>query len=134
MIHVPSGELAATGLAMPHSPRWHDGKLWLLNSGTGELGWIEHGRSKSSATSQALYADSPLLQAVLWWAFQAALTQFTGLPSERLHAEGIRFTAARVVDLATGEIMHSLDLPEPVMNCLMWRYTLAPAPSPWSPR
>jgi uncharacterized protein (TIGR03032 family) len=22
---------------MPHSPRWHDGRLWLLNSGEGEL-------------------------------------------------------------------------------------------------
>ena len=22
---------------MPHSPRWHDGSLWLLNSGRGEL-------------------------------------------------------------------------------------------------
>ena len=25
---------------MPHSPRMHNGKLWLLNSGTGELGVI----------------------------------------------------------------------------------------------
>ena len=25
------------GLAMPHSPRWHDGTLWMLNSGAGEL-------------------------------------------------------------------------------------------------
>ena len=22
---------------MPHSPRWHDGRLWLLESGTGQL-------------------------------------------------------------------------------------------------
>jgi len=25
---------------MPHSPRWHDGKLWVLNSGAGEFGFI----------------------------------------------------------------------------------------------
>ena len=25
------------GLSMPHSPRWHDGKLWVLESGTGGL-------------------------------------------------------------------------------------------------
>src|SRR5262249_8923364 len=24
-------------LSMPHSPRWHDGRLWLLESGTGQL-------------------------------------------------------------------------------------------------
>ena len=26
---------------MPHSPRWHDGKFWLLESGTGRLVLIE---------------------------------------------------------------------------------------------
>ena len=26
---------------MPHSPRLHNGELWLLNSGTGELGVVE---------------------------------------------------------------------------------------------
>jgi len=31
--------VALRGLSMPHSPRWHDGRLWVLNSGTGEL-WV----------------------------------------------------------------------------------------------
>jgi uncharacterized protein (TIGR03032 family) len=26
---------------MPHSPRWHDGRLWLLESGTGQLALID---------------------------------------------------------------------------------------------
>lgn len=26
---------------MPHSPRWYRGRLWLLNSGTGEFGHVE---------------------------------------------------------------------------------------------
>ncbi len=37
LIDVPSGEVACRGLSMPHSPRWHDGRLWLLDSGTGQL-------------------------------------------------------------------------------------------------
>lgn len=37
VIDVPSGEVAARGLSMPHSPRWRDGALWLLNSGEGRL-------------------------------------------------------------------------------------------------
>ena len=37
LVDVPSGEVLLRGLAMPHSPRWHDGRLWLLNSGAGEL-------------------------------------------------------------------------------------------------
>lgn len=30
------------GLSMPHSPRVHKGKLWLLNAGTGEFGFVDH--------------------------------------------------------------------------------------------
>lgn len=37
VMHVPSGEIIADGLAMPHSPRWHAGRLYVLNSGAGEL-------------------------------------------------------------------------------------------------
>lgn len=40
VIDVNSNAIIATGLSMPHSPRWHNGKLWLLNSGTGEFGYI----------------------------------------------------------------------------------------------
>lgn len=40
VIDVESGEIVCDGLSMPHSPRWHDGKLWVLNSGTGELGFV----------------------------------------------------------------------------------------------
>lgn len=40
VIDVRSGEVVCTGLSMPHSPRLHNGELWLLNSGTGELGTV----------------------------------------------------------------------------------------------
>jgi uncharacterized protein (TIGR03032 family) len=33
------------GLSMPHSPRFHENRLWILNSGTGELGVVEEGDS-----------------------------------------------------------------------------------------
>ena len=26
---------------MPHSPRWYDNRLWVLNSGTGHLGTVD---------------------------------------------------------------------------------------------
>jgi len=41
IIDIETDEIIAVGLSMPHSPRWHDGKLWVLNSGSGELGWIK---------------------------------------------------------------------------------------------
>jgi uncharacterized protein (TIGR03032 family) len=40
VIDVETGEIVCSGLSMPHSPRWHGGRLWVLNSGTGELGRI----------------------------------------------------------------------------------------------
>ncbi len=37
VLDVASGEPVTTGLAMPHSPRWHDDQLFVLNSGMGRL-------------------------------------------------------------------------------------------------
>lgn len=37
LLEVPSGEVVLSGLSMPHSPRWHDGRLWILESGRGTL-------------------------------------------------------------------------------------------------
>jgi uncharacterized protein (TIGR03032 family) len=41
LVEVASGAVLLRGLSMPHSPRWHDGKLWLLESGTGGLGYFD---------------------------------------------------------------------------------------------
>jgi uncharacterized protein (TIGR03032 family) len=40
VIDVSTNEIVCDGLAMPHSPRLHNGRLWVLNSGTGELGTV----------------------------------------------------------------------------------------------
>lgn len=37
LMDVESGAVLLRELSMPHSPRWHHGRLWLLNSGAGEL-------------------------------------------------------------------------------------------------
>jgi uncharacterized protein (TIGR03032 family) len=41
VLEVPGGRVVAEGLSMPHSPRVHRGRLWLLNSGTGMIGSID---------------------------------------------------------------------------------------------
>ena len=41
VMDVLSNTIVAGGLSMPHSPRWHQGKLWLLSSGTGDaVHWL----------------------------------------------------------------------------------------------
>ena len=37
LVSVADKSVRLSGLCMPHSPRWHQGALWLLNSGRGEL-------------------------------------------------------------------------------------------------
>lgn len=46
VVDVESGEIVVEGLSMPHSPRLHDGRLWLLNSGTGQLGFVDEAQSR----------------------------------------------------------------------------------------
>ena len=41
VIDIETDEIVCEGLSMPHSPRWHNGKLWVLNAGTGYLGWVD---------------------------------------------------------------------------------------------
>jgi uncharacterized protein (TIGR03032 family) len=41
ILDVASGEFVTRGLSMPHSPRWHDGRLWVLESGTGSLALVD---------------------------------------------------------------------------------------------
>ena len=118
LIHIPSGELAATGLAMPHSPRWHGGKLWLLNSGTGELGWIEDGRFMPLCALPGFVRGLAFAGGCAVVGLSKLRSpQFTGLPlEERLNQEGLPggCCGLRVIDLASGAVLHSLDLPEPI--------------------
>jgi uncharacterized protein (TIGR03032 family) len=41
LIDVESGETVARGLSMPHSPRWYADRLWVLESGKGEVGYVD---------------------------------------------------------------------------------------------
>jgi uncharacterized protein (TIGR03032 family) len=41
LIDVPSGEVVARGLSMPHSPRVFEDEVWVLDSGRGGLAWVD---------------------------------------------------------------------------------------------
>ncbi len=41
IVDLPTNTIVTQGLAMPHSPRWHDGKLWVLESGKGSLATVD---------------------------------------------------------------------------------------------
>lgn len=122
LLHIPSNRIAATGLTMPHSPRWHGGKVWLLNSGTGELGFIEGEGFKpvcflpGFARGLAFVGEGAGSCAVVGLS-KLRSPQFTGLPLEQslheLNQPG-GYCGLRVIDLTTGKVIHTLDLPEPI--------------------
>jgi uncharacterized protein (TIGR03032 family) len=41
LMDIQTNEILLKGLSMPHSPRWHQGKLWFLESGKGTLSWVD---------------------------------------------------------------------------------------------
>ncbi len=46
IIDIETDEVVCEGLSMPHSPRWANGKLWVLNAGSGHLGWVDFEKKK----------------------------------------------------------------------------------------
>ena len=44
LIDVASGQTVARGFAMPHSPRVHGGRVWMLHSGAGQLVLVDPAR------------------------------------------------------------------------------------------
>jgi uncharacterized protein (TIGR03032 family) len=52
LLDVASGEEVAGGLSMPHSPRWHEGRLWVLESGKGEIGVVDLATGKVETVAQ----------------------------------------------------------------------------------
>ncbi len=113
VMHIPSNEIIVRGLSMPHSPRWYQGKLWLLNSGTGEFGFVDGNRFVPVTFCPGF------VRGLAFWKNYAlvGLSQlrskaFTGLSLEnRLAAENITAQCGLVVvDLETGKLLHALHI------------------------
>jgi uncharacterized protein (TIGR03032 family) len=52
VMDVATGEVVTRGLSMPHSPRWYDGRLWVLESGSGGFGCIDPDTGKYEALTE----------------------------------------------------------------------------------
>jgi len=52
LLEVPSGKVLAEGLSMPHSPRWYQDRLWLLESGCGSLSCVDESSGRRQAITQ----------------------------------------------------------------------------------
>lgn len=112
VLDVASGEIAAAGLSMPHSPRWREGALWLLNAGTGEFGALDlaEGRFRPAAFCPGFLRGLAFLDgcAVVGASEPRENRTFGDLPLQaRLEREGVSPRCGLfVVDLATGDVAH----------------------------
>ena len=52
IMDVASGEFVTRGLSMPHSPRWHDNRLWVLESGTGSVVLVDRATGQRETVAQ----------------------------------------------------------------------------------
>jgi uncharacterized protein (TIGR03032 family) len=131
IIDIDTNETVLDGLTMPHSPRWYQNKLWILNSGTGEFGYLDRKSGKFEAiTFCPGYLRGLAFHhnfAILGISESRHTKTLSGLPlDEKLAAKD---TTARcgllVIDLKTGDIVHSLNI-EGVVNEL---YDIAVLPN-----
>jgi uncharacterized protein (TIGR03032 family) len=52
LIDVASGQTVARGFAMPHSPRVHGGRVWMLHSGAGQLVLVDPASGKTQTVTE----------------------------------------------------------------------------------
>ncbi len=111
---VASGETVADGLSMPHSPRLHGGKLWLLDSGTGHFGYVdlEAGRFEPVTFCPGYLRGLSFHgeYAVVGLSKPRENRTFTGLAlDDNLAAKDAEARCAlMVIDLRSGDIVHWL--------------------------
>lgn len=116
VLDVASGEVVAAGLSMPHSPRLHNGTLWLVQSGTGEFGRIDTATGRFDpicflpgfARGLSFAGD----HAIIGLSRPRENRTFEGLAlNERLAREGVQpQCAVCVVNLRSGDVEHRLSI------------------------
>lgn len=113
---ITTNSIVATGLSMPHSPRWRDGRLYLHDSGTGRFGYIEvdTGRFVEIAFCPGYLRGMTFSghYAVVGLSKQRKERSFQGLKlDEELARHKVEARCAiYVIDLHTGAVAHSISI------------------------
>lgn len=116
VIDVEDNEIVLDDLSMPHSPRLYDGRLWVLNSGTGEFGWVDRaaGRFEPLAFCPGYLRGLAFhgSYAIVGLSKQRKERAFSGLAlDDRLRQKD---TDARcglwVIDLRSGDVAHWMQI------------------------
>ncbi|MCH7752291.1 MAG: TIGR03032 family protein [Planctomycetes bacterium] len=112
VIDVTSNEVLVEGLSMPHSPRWHQDRLWLLEAGSGWFGFIDpHSGRFERVTFCSGYARGLAIfgdWAVVGLSLPRHEPTFQGLPlDEELKRRGaVARCGLQVIHLKSGDVAH----------------------------
>ena len=104
---INTNEVVLPGLSMPHSPRLFERKVWLLNAGSGELGFAEGSRFEPVAFCPGFARGLAFVghYAVVGISEARENRTFSGLPLDEALVQ--RGAAARcgllVIDTRTGD-------------------------------
>lgn len=114
LIDVVQNRIILRGLSMPHSPRIHRDRIWLLNSGRGELGWAD----PENGSFEPVISCPGFLRGLVFVDNYAIVTiskprssdAFSGLPLEKTMADSGQAPVCGllVIDLENRRIVHQL--------------------------
>lgn len=120
VMNVATGEIVARGLSMPHSPRWHGGRLWVCESGVGTLGYIDPATKRYEPVAHAPGFTRGLdFAAGLAFVGLSQVREnavFSGLAITERLTESERACGVCAVDLARGEPVAFLRFEEGVQE------------------
>lgn len=117
LIDIETNEILMRGLSMPHSPRWYQEELWLLESGNGSLAKVDLKERKLETIAKL----PGFTRGIDFWGDLAfiGLSQvretavFTGMPITELQE---RICGVWVVNILTGETIAFLRFEEGVQE------------------
>lgn len=110
VLDVESGQAVTAGLSMPHSPRWHEGDLYVLNSGMGRLEHVDTATGRREVVAVVPgYARGLALHGGLAFVGLSRIREtaiFGGAPIAAYHE---RLTCGvGVIELGTGDTVATL--------------------------
>jgi uncharacterized protein (TIGR03032 family) len=114
IVDVRSGAVLAGGLSMPHSPRFHQGRLWLLDSGNAYFGYLDENSGRFErvafcpgyARGLAFCGDFAVVG--LSRARENRTFQGLALDDELAKHKAEARCGLQIIDLRTGDVVHWL--------------------------
>jgi uncharacterized protein (TIGR03032 family) len=101
---------------MPHSPRWHEEKLWLLESGTGYLGYVD---TKTGQFEKVAFCPG-YARGLSFYKHYAIVATSTSRENKNFQKLALEQTLAEkqakercglhIIDLKTGDRVHGLSI------------------------